>query len=515
MLNKLEEFFLIRYESSDYITQRKAKTFFYFALIISSILVLTTTGMILISAYDLLSFEAASRIMLILLGIAGLILIRTGVYYTAANVVVIGATLTMGLQIFIVGQDTAFGLVINIIMPYLFIISAALLSNMTSVVITSVLNAGIGAGAVVFSGLIPAESAARVIGAHLVMTLFIAVQCIIIMRNLNLSLVEVEQRMKKSDEQSSIIKRLLGNAQVLSVKLASSSDTLSSTAMQLSENAQNQASSVEEITASMEEISAGVENISQSAGTHDSIMVSLLLKMEQFNAMVTESKKEVESMLARVERIRESASIGTENLESMSGSMSRIKDSSGEMTGIINIINDISDQINLLSLNAAIEAARAGEFGRGFAVVADQISKLAEETSQSVKNIGEIIISNDKEIDDGRRVVEFTVDTIKKIIEGVNANYQSMQLIAGQMEQQMESNNAINADVNLAKERTEEIKNATNEHKTATEEIVKTISAINEMTQANSAGAEETFSNTEELSSMAAKLRELISSIDS
>ncbi len=513
-MKSIERFFLSRYDGSDFVMQRKAKTFFYFTLIIPSFLLVTTTGMILISAYGLFSFEAASRIVLILLGVIGLVLLRVKRYYTAANVVVIGATLVIGSQIFLVGHETAYDLVLGIILPYLFIISAALLSNLTSVLITSVLTAGIGAVAVLLSDIVPDDAVPKIIGVHVAITLFIAVQCFIIMRNITLALEEVGERMKKSDEQSSIIKRLLGNAQDLSLKLASSSDTLSSTAMHLSENAQNQASSVEEITASMEEISAGVENIAQSADTHDSIMVSLLDKMKEFNRAVTDSKNEIETMLARVEKIRESASLGTENLETMSGSMTRIKDSSGEMTGIINIINDISDQINLLSLNAAIEAARAGEFGRGFAVVADQISKLAEETSQSVKNIGDIIISNDKEIDDGRRVVEFTVDTIKKIIEGVNANYQSMQMLAMQMEKQIESNNAINEDVNNAKNRTSEIKTATSEHKVATQEIVKTVSTINEMTQSNSAGAEETFSNTEELSSMAAQLKELITSID-
>ena len=81
----------------------------------------------------------------------------------------------------------------------------------------------------------------------------------------------------------------------------------------------------------------------------------------------------------------------------MNVSITNITESSQQVTDIISIIDDISDKINLLSLNAAIEAARAGEAGRGFAVVADEISKLADQTAASINDIDSLIRKNNNE----------------------------------------------------------------------------------------------------------------------
>ena len=81
----------------------------------------------------------------------------------------------------------------------------------------------------------------------------------------------------------------------------------------------------------------------------------------------------------------------------------------------INLITDIAEETNLLSLNASIEAARAGEQGRGFAVVAGQIQKLAEQSNESARKIEAIVASL---IEDSDKAVE-TMNEVRQIMEGI------------------------------------------------------------------------------------------------
>ena len=510
----LEKIFLSSYSGRSIMTQHRARVFLYFVLSICTAIMVISSAMVLLGVYGLFSIQAAIRVFLLILGIVGLVIMKNGRYYAAANIVVIGATLGIAVQILAVSHETPVELVQSIIIPYLFIITAALLTTRRVILATAVLTAVIGAAAVFMSDAVDPGAARKIVGLHMAMIVFISTLCFLIMNNMVSAIREVTDEMKRNMEQSSVIMKLLGRVQELSGTLSSSSSELSSTAMQFSDNTQNQASSVEEMTASIEEMAAGVDAISHSAEMQIGDMDRLVDKMKEFSGTIEVIKGQVASMLANASNSMKFAQLGNDNLELMNRSMANINSSSSEMTGIIKIIKDISDQINLLSLNAAIEAARAGDAGRGFAVVADEISKLADETSQSVKSIGSLISANEKEIEGGRGNVEKTVDTIGRIIEGVSANYKIMQELAERMDRQLEANEEINRDAMNVKMTTGEIKSATQEHKRATDEIVKTISAINEMTQANSAGAEETFSNTEELQAVATQLKDIVDSVD-
>ncbi|TAL39994.1 MAG: HAMP domain-containing protein [Spirochaetes bacterium] len=300
-----------------------------------------------------------------------------------------------------------------------------------------------------------------------------------------------------------VVRDIIGIAQ----NLAAASEELSASTMNFSESAQGQAASVEQVNATTEELAAGMEHIATSTTAEFKNVNTLAERMSALSSSIERMGRIIGDATTLTGEMSGHARAGSESLGLMDSSMQTITESSQKVSSILEIINNISDQINLLALNAAIESARAGEAGRGFAVVADEISKLADQTARSLKEIGALIKVNSDEITRGHQNVDTTGHTMRLIIDSMSSISGMMDGISASMREQLEANEGMRRIVDDVRSRTEEIKNATGEHLRATDEIVKSSGYINEKTQTIASGAEELASTAEEITGMAETLR--------
>jgi len=306
---------------------------------------------------------------------------------------------------------------------------------------------------------------------------------------------------------SGIISKIVDVSQTL----AASSVEISQNVISFSDNIQSESSSVEEVNATLEEFAASEESIMTSVETQQ-------IEINRINQMADDLKLIVNSVVQninmtneKVRAINDDVISNSKEMNEMTEIITRSADESKDMLGIVNIINDISEQINLLSLNAAIEAARAGEAGRGFAVVADEISHLADATTSSIKQIDDLIMQNNKNSDSALQKVRSAIAKEKTILLGIESITNMMQELSRLTDKQNSANEEVNQSLKEVLTKTNFITSAIREGKVAIDEIVKSVSVISEMTQSNSLSSEEISASTEEISSMAETLKSEVS----
>ena len=262
-------------------------------------------------------------------------------------------------------------------------------------------------------------------------------------------------------------------------QIVAASGQLASASQSLAKGANEQAASLQETSAALEQIGSMTKRNSESA------QAAQALTGETRDAAETGAKR-TEEMQAAMKTIMQAS---TEMAVAIHG----ITNSSNSISKVISTIDEIAFQTNILALNAAVEAARAGEAGAGFAVVAEEVRSLARRSAEAAKETANMIEAAVKQSQVGVEVNSRVTARIAEVVQKANGLRESLTHIVAK---------AREVDQVVG-----QITEASHEQNSGLEQINGAINLMNQVTQANAAGAEQTASASEELTAQSIELR--------
>ncbi len=302
------------------------------------------------------------------------------------------------------------------------------------------------------------------------------------------------------------VRELIIGTQKTSGKVKHEIDTLSASVSQTSAATEEIAKAVQDVASGA---SAQATDVQEISGVVDDLSKSISEVKEAADQVSTMSN---DSLLLSQEGKKIVDTLVERNAESVKASENEIKainelnDRSKQIGDIVGTINAIADQTNLLALNAAIEAARAGEAGRGFAVVADEIRKLAEQSSQAVLQVQDLIGGIEKNVSDSVESASKTGEINKELTESVKSTSEAFSMITNSLQTAMESIDKVKGMMDEMNKLREKAVEGTDSISAVAEETAASTQEVSASAEEQSAALEEIKDALEKQKAMTASL---------
>lgn len=306
------------------------------------------------------------------------------------------------------------------------------------------------------------------------------------------------------------LKELIGSLAVSSERLSASAEELSA--------------STQEVSASSIEVSQNLDHTVQTAESNTYAAKESALAMDETAAGVQKIAESAQNLHSSAGETSDIANIGQEKITNAEQQMMLIHSStknttnliqslskqSEEIGNILKVITDITEQTNLLALNAAIEAARAGEHGKGFAVVADEVRKLAEESKQSASQIESLTVDIQHHTKDVERAILSNLETVEDgvhLIQDAGESFDHIVQAVDRMKAEIEDVSAITEEISAA---AEQVAASVSEIASSTTHSTEQMELISSNLQQVTATIEEISSVSNELTNEAVEQNELV-----
>lgn len=278
-------------------------------------------------------------------------------------------------------------------------------------------------------------------------------------------------------------------------KIRNSSDTMSSNSYELNDTSSQTLAANNEISKAVEDVAEGSTGMAASISKINENLLEMSNETKDINASVDEIKNQTVAvqdsskiMDDKIKSMQDSSHKMDEGISAISKRIETVNTTVDKVSNIVSVIEEISSETNLLSLNASIEAARAGDAGKGFAVVAQEIRVLSDNTNTELENIKQIISSLVEEC-------RYCVQASGTIVEDNAKQKEEIKAVLDEF-------GSLDEQIQKTAEKADEIEELVTAMIELNDDITKSSNSLTDVSAANAAATEEMNANIEELNAM-------------